>query len=431
LQLNQFIFYSKIIMRTFTNLAHGFKLFARVAGLPNDQRGSVTLLAGMMVFMVTIFGIIAFDTNMAIHNRIVAQNAVDSAADAAALWQARSCNILQQLNNLHFDVDEAAAIAEGTAALACVASAALLAAELAADVFFGAGEATIRPIRMVTCVACDALPFIDLGQQLFYKAIMPVQQTIVDVTPFLVFGYANANAFGSGADPLLQSVTDYLASVGSALGSIIPGLGSVGSLLNGVGGTIGSALGSIPIYAAPLDPSSLELSVKRRDNDGSMPLNFPSFIGDAAEVAADIGCTDSIPPFETAKSTAEGLGWDGSYGWDDQYFFGHPGFMTWIAGKQKHDEVLGLGNLKWLNGGMVNQDYKQNADQVSKTEYTGDVNSSNNNPLQIPAFVAIASSEVEGSTVIAHGDVNAQGKIIKVFLPGGSPTPADKFFIYH
>ena len=76
----------------------------------------------MMVFLVTIFAVIAFDTNMAIHNRILAQNAVDSAAESAALWQARGCNLEQQLNNLHYDVDEAACIAEGVAAGACIAA---------------------------------------------------------------------------------------------------------------------------------------------------------------------------------------------------------------------------------------------------------------------------------------------------------------------
>ena len=97
------------------NTGDGFKLLNRVEALRSDQRGSLTLLAGMMVFLVTMFGIIALDTNMAIYNRIVAQNAVDSAADSAALWQARGCNLLQNLNNLHYDVDEALGIAEDVA----------------------------------------------------------------------------------------------------------------------------------------------------------------------------------------------------------------------------------------------------------------------------------------------------------------------------
>jgi hypothetical protein len=57
-------------------------------------------------------------------------------------------------------------------------------------------------------------------------------------------------------------------------------------------------------------------------------------------------------------------------------------------------------------------------------------------PLQIPGFVALASSQIEGTPVIAHGDVDARGKLIKVYLPsssGGSPTAVDQapYFIYH
>jgi hypothetical protein len=413
------------------NSSDGFKLIARIKALRSDQCGSVTLLAGMMVFLVSIFGIIALDTNKAISNRIIAQNAVDSAADSAALWQARGCNMLQQLNNLHYDVDTAACIAEGVAAGACIASAALLAAEIAADVFFGAGEA-LRPIRIVTCVVCATLPFIDLGQQLFYAVIMPVQQAIVDVTPFLAFGYANANAYGSGADPLLQVAVQYLAGLGSAVAGIIPGLDSVSSLFSGVAGAIGSALGSVPIYAAPLDPTSLELYVKKKDNDGSPPLKWPEAVGIAGEIAGYIGCEDVPTPYAEAESLAKDAQWDGTWGWDDQYFFGHPGFMTWIAGKKQQDELLGFGKMKWLNGSMLNSDYNQNGAQVSKLMYVGSNTATGNNPLQIPAFVAIASSEVEGTTVICHGDVNAAGKIIKVYFPGGSsPTAGDDFFIYH
>jgi hypothetical protein len=402
----------------------GFRLFAKVEKLRGDENGSLTLLTGMMVFLVTIFGVIAFDTNMAIHNRIVAQNAVDSAAESAALWQARGCNMLQQLNNLHYTVDEAACIAEGVAAGACIAAAALLVAELAADAFFGAGEATIRPIRMGVCQACDLLPLIDVGQQLFYKAIMPVEQAIVDVTPFLAFGYANANAYGSGADPLLATVSDYIAGVGTAVGQAIPALQSVSSIISGIGGAISSALGSIPIYAAPLDPTSLELYVKKRDNDSKPPLYWPAAVGIAGEVAGYAACTDAIPfDFEEANSAADELSWDDSYGWNDQYFFGWPGFMTWIAGKDKKDELLGLGNLTWLNGG-------QNG---STNMYTGSATGGSGSAgvLQIPAFVALASSQIQGTPVIMHGDVDAVSTLIKVYMPGSSPTSAEKFFIYH
>jgi len=413
------------------NLSDGFKLLARVEALRSDQRGSLTLLAGMMVFLVTIFGVLAFDTNMAIYNRIVAQNAVDSAADSAALWEARGCNMLQNLNNLHYTIDLGLGIAEDAAAAACIVSAALLAAELVADAFFGAGEATIRPARMITCTVCDTMPFIDLAQQLFYAMIMPVEQAIVDATPYIAFANANACARGSGADTVGDAIGGALSTVLSSIGVSMPGV-------SGISSAISSVLGAIPIYAVPLDPNDFGLLdpedkglyVKKKDNNG-WPLDQPEWVGIAGDVGGYIGCEDlgAPPPLEEAEEDAKSLDWDGTYGWDDQYFFGWPGFSTWIAGKKQQDELLGLGNLVWLNGGMKNSDYLQNADQVSKTMWTGSVTGKGN--LQIPGYVAIASSQIQGTPVICHGAADAKGTLIKVYLPGSSPTSVEDYFIYH
>lgn len=411
--------------------ADGFRLVSRARSLRGDERGSLTLLAGMMVFLVTIFGIIAFDTNMAIYNRIVAQNAVDSAADSAALWQARGCNLLQQLNNLHYDVDIAACIAEGVAATACIASAALLVAELAADVFFGAGE-SLRPARMVTCLVCDTLPWIDYAQQLFYKAIMPIEQAIVDVTPYIAFGYANACAQGSGADRLGDALSGGIQGLLSALGINSSGLDSIG-------GAVSSILGAIPIYAIPLDlsdfglfdPENKGLYVKKKDNDGSPPLKWPEAVGEAGDIAGLIGCEDADYPYADSKDEADSAGWDGTWGWDDQYYFGHPGYSTWIAGKAQRPELLALGNLRWLNGGSPPTEVEYAFNQQNLPMYTGSA-TGGGTALQIPGFIAIASSQVEGTPVICHGDVDAAGKLIKVYIPlGSSPTAGEDLFIYH
>ena len=410
----------------------------RLAKLRGDERASVTLLTGMMVFLAAIFGIITIDTSMAIHNRIVTQNAVDSAADAAALWQARGCNMLQELNNLHYDVDEALAIAEGISAGACIASTVLLAAELAADIFFGAGEA-LRPVRYATCnLGCNPLPLIDYLQDLFYQAIMPIQQAIVDATPYVAFGYANACAKGAGADPLAAALPDALNGVLAQVGLNLPSLSSIGGGVSGV-------LGSIPIYAMPLDPDSFGLFdpkdkglfVTRRNNDGNPPLKWPELVGQIGDAAGVIGCSDALPiPYPEAKDAVVSSGWDGNWGWDDQYFFGHPGFSTWIAGKTHRDELLALGNLRWLNGGTPPAEMDYMLGQSNLPMFNDSVTSNNGTPLTIPGFLALASSQVEGTPVVEHGDVDARGKLIKVFLPstsGGSPTAVDTapYFIYH
>jgi hypothetical protein len=364
------------------------------------------LLAAMMVFLGTIFSILAFDTNMAIYNRVTAQNAVDSAADSAALWQARGCNLEQQLNNLHYDVDLAGCIAEGIATAACVASGVLLVAE--AIPFIGAAAAAAR---VGTCIACNFLPEIDYAQDLFYQALMPTQEAIKDAIPFLAFANANACAKGSGADTLGDAIQGAVSGIVANLGVGIPDLGSIG-------GAVGSALGSIPIYAAPLDPSSLKLFVERKSTDDA-PWDWPSEIGDAGEIAGDIGCPESFP---TNVNAVKSSGWDGNWGWKDDYYFGNPGFMTWVAGKAKKDK-LPLGDLKW-----VNDTKRVNANTIDKVIYTGDVLDPKGK-LEIPGFVAFASSQVEGNPVVSHGDVDAQGKLISLHFSASST--GDKFFIFH
>jgi len=424
--------------KTTQNTSDGFKLIAQVHHLRSDQRGSITLLAGMMVFLVSIFGIIAFDTNMAIYNRIIAQNAADSAADSAALWQARGCNLLQELNNLHYDVDIAGCVLEGVSSFACVTAVALLALE--AVPIIGEAAAVALPI---VCIACDLLPVEDVAQHGFYDALMPLQQGIVDATPFLAFANANANAAGCGADNLLTVAPAYLQSVGSAIGQAIPALSSVTTMFSSVLGAIGGALGStgITIYAMPLDPTSLELYVKKTDNDGSPPLNWPTIVPEIGNAAGMIGCEeddysgieDSVHNNSEGDSRDNSDGYHPTWGWNDQYFKGYPGFMTWVAGKTNRDELLGFGDMKWLNGGMLNSDYNANGAAVSKLMYTGgNTASGTHTKLQIPAFIAIASSQVQGTPVICHGDVDARGTLIKVYFPGGSsPTPGENFFIYH
>lgn len=396
-----------------------FKLVARIEALRSDQRGSLTLLAGMMIFLVTIFGVIAFDTNMAIYDRIVAQNAVDAAADSAALWQARGCNLQQKLNDLHWKVDTAGCIAESLAEAAC-ALAAVETALLAVPIADVAAEAALPP----TCfVGCDPLPVIDVGQHIFYDALMPIQQGIVTIWPLQVYAKANECAEGSGADYLPNVVTHYTGGLLSALGVGNIDLGSI------------PGAGSLPIYAFPINPLSLQLYVDKKDNNGDMPLKYPSWIPSAANDVGEVVCAEyGYDIASEAHQNSEGDDRDNSdgyhpnWGWNDQYFYGNPQYMTWIAGKDQRDELLGLGKLAWLNGGQ------KTADEVSKVMYIGGVNATGGTPLTIPAFIAIASSQSEGDAVMHYsGDVNnfvwAHPQLIKVYLSG--ETTVNSIGIYH
>jgi hypothetical protein len=391
-----------------------FKLALKMESVRSDERGSLTLLAGMMVFLVTIFAIIAFDTNKAIYDRIVAQNAVDAAADSAALWQARGCNLEQMLNNLHYDVNTVACAAEGVATAGCVASAVFDVLQYVPFCEWAAGA------LQVSCVVCDALPVIDRLQHLFYKILMPLQQGIADVTPFLAFGYANANAYGSGANNIFDSVFQTATEYFTDGVSMIPGTdpGTLNNTFKSLDSIVNSTLGQIPIYAMPLNPKNLSLDVSTNDNNGSPPLYWPptvAQIGDAIGVVACVesdyeGVLEAMGYTPAGDDGRTGTTYQPKWGWNDQYYFGNPGYTTWIAGVTKADEILGLGNLVWLN------DYDQN---TPNSMYWGSATTNGNAvvPIVIPSYVAVASSQVEGDTVVCNGSADAVSWLIPVIIP--------------
>ena len=427
-----------------------FRLDQKVQGLRSDERGSLTLLAGMMVFLVTIFTMVAFDTNKAIYDRIVAQNAVDAAADSAALWQARACNLLQELNNIHYTADETAAYAEVASGIACILADGFMVTQavLLDSVLLAEFAPAALAAREASCVVCDQLPGIDVYQNMLYNAIMDIQYGIICVDPYLVFGYANACAEGSGANSILAVATSGLQSFCSLVGISIPDLSSITGVL-----------GNIPIYAVPLDPSAVGildppntgLYVKPKTNSG-FPLSWPDAVGQAGEVAGDIGCSEEsaddpdapmpnplpliYPPpfvgyFDTASEAHDSYdktdpiqvsGTTSTWGWNDDYYFGWPGYMTWVAGVTNHNELLNLGNLAWLNGGnnVPATFYTKNSpikDQASMPIYTGQAEINTSTPLTIPTYIAIASSQVEGDTVVCNGNADAVPVLIRVYLP--------------
>jgi hypothetical protein len=229
--------------------------------------------------------------------------------------------------------------------------------------------------------------------------------------------------------------------------SMIPGVSasSLQGALGSIDSIISSTVGQIPIYAFPLDPTSLELYVNPTNNN-SFPLNWPTEVPEAGNIAGEIGCAEAFYPDieDTVHNNSEGDSRDNSdgfhptWGWADQYEFGNPGYMTWIAGVTNRDELLHLGSLSWLNGGMkVSGDYNANGAAVSKLMYTGGVNGNSGgySKFQIPAFLAIASSQVEGTPVIEKGNVDAKGYLIKVYIPTGTDSPGTgipfPFTIYH
>jgi len=416
--------------------------FTRVRNLRSDDRGSVLLLTAMMAFLVTIFAIVSLNTSEAIHRRITAQNAADAAADAAALWQARGCNLLQYLNNLHYAIDSALAFVEMTQYAACIGAGV---ARVLAFFSFGAAEAAVSPL----CAWCNLAPNVDRVQPTAKDSILLIQAGIDTAIPLVVLYAANVAAKESKADPLAEVVKQYsldslkqLSKLGAP--DVLQKLGLSGGSLDELkkDANNSSWLKEIPIFAYPLDttqgwlpPANLSLHVERTEGKG-YPWEFAQGSDVAGQVmlaGALVGAALAIPhcnPFleyvvdvgqveqiaDTLSDDAnelKGVEISLNYGWGgasekEYYYWGNPGYMTWIAGKVGRSEVTGLGFLRWLKGGSPP---KGAADLPM---YTGPIASSDH--LAIPAFIALASSQVEGDPVIAKGKANAEGKLIRVFL---------------
>ena len=398
----------------------------RVRYLRWDESGSVMLLSGMMVFLLTILALFALNTNKAIYNRIVAQNAADAAAETAALWQARGCNLLQHLNNIHYDVDKTLMWAETGAGIACgVAIFAAPAAKAAtAAGWTGIGAAVAGALEFtatVSCGACAVAPIIDQAQAIIYKVIKPLKAVVVTIFPALEFLYANEIAGQAGADDLIKDVLpSYSAGILKVFGAPIHGEIDENSLLH----KLSAGLHSLPghVYAFPLDPSALLLHATRKQGKNP-PWNWDAnWVGLAYESGYQ-ACTmfppSVFPPLLAAGKLDPG---ENTWGWADEYYSGHPGFMTWIAGKKAQPELAGLGFLRWLNGGSRTSEVPYAfINQSSLPMYADDVREGDSSKwLKIPGFIAIASSQVEGTPVVPHcdsGDVDSRARLIPVYFP--------------
>jgi hypothetical protein len=383
------------------------KPFIRVRHLRSDDSGNMMLLSGMMAFLFTIFALISSDTSQAIYNRIIAQNSVDAAADAAALWQARGCNMIQNLNNYHYEANQFFATTEATALNACPFAAVLR----LASAFPGAAAAA-----QVMCVACGSAPIWDDAQNATAFAILKEQQWITTVTPYIALAAANDAAQGSGADELMTSASAWLNQSATSIGLPLPDLSGITSTLGNILGYLG-----ITVYALPLDPKSLELGVNPVSKDlikGS-PWTFgPCSVDVVARKIA--GCWGPDHPSSTLQQEEEQN--SQNWGWkQDQYYVGHPGYMTWIAGKTSQPELAGLGFLKWLNPDATTPSENSNLPM-----YEGSSLSSSS--LEIPAFIAFASSQVDGAPGTTWNGVgmddekprsaNAAPYLIPVYIPG-------------
>jgi hypothetical protein len=404
------------------------KPFVKARNLRSDEGGNVMLLTGMMAFLVTIFAVMAADTSQAIYNRIIAQNSVDAAADAAALWQARGCNMVQNENNWHCEANQFFATTEANALNACALAALLQACSYLP--YIGAVCAALKAFPV--CPACESAPIWDDAQNATAKAILTEQEWITTTIPYITLAAANDAAQGSGADELFTSASQWVNQSAASIGLPLPDLTDIGSALGNILAQFG-----LTVYALPLDPTSLELGVTNKVGKDS-PWHFgPCRVEINIGETPVIGCGLDAPSLDLGPEkqyTVDTInGQQDNWGWyDDQYYAGQPGFMTWITGKTNQPTVLGL--LRWLNPNPTPPaEIPYWMSQSDLPMYNGAVLSVSN--LQIPAFIAFASSQVDGAPgttwngVVTNGPANAYPYLIPVYFPGFGPGTS--IGIYH
>ncbi|MDR3457096.1 MAG: pilus assembly protein TadG-related protein [Verrucomicrobiae bacterium] len=397
------------------------KLFAilesRIRRLRDDQNGSVLLLSGIMAFMVAILGVFAVDTGQAIYNRIVAQNAADAAAETAALWQARGLNLVQQLNNFHYVFNVTLFGVEAGQLATCLSTPQTEANEHAAcsiGALLSGGASCPPAIRAMThaCRECTKAGPNNDYQKSVAQQILAMQQSMTYTFPLLTLTYASQAAQQSGADDLSIVVPQYASKIGSQIGLSFPSLPAVN------------------VFAFPINPASVSLNVQQVDGK-YFPwrwslVNLPSDDTRADEMVAKVAALVawetgrifcSTDPFQLGQFIGQFGGHDtpDDWGWRDKYYQGHPGYMTWAAGKTNQTELAGLGLLRWVNGGApaAPVHYKfMNQDGLLMYVGTGLDSTS---PLMVPPLIAVASSQVEGTGVIGK-----DGSLFKGFSSLGS-----------
>lgn len=391
-----------------------FKPFVRARLLRSDDSGNVMLLSGMMAFLFTIFALISTNTSQAIYNRIIAQNSVDAAADAAALWQARGCNMLQNLNNYHYEANSFFAKTEANALNAC--SLAALLEILRYLPYVGTAAGALKDYAV--CPACRTAPVWDDAQNTTASAILSEQEWVATTVPWIAWAAASDAAQGAGADATIASFAAWLNQWPAVFGvQSPPAFNGVGSLLTAASSSASTVMNYLGIgYAFPLKPTSLSLGVTAVAGHSS-PWKFKRCSTEIGLGKLVCGLDDPTLNRGPESQYAQNWGWDG-----DKYYQGRPGYMTWVVGKTNQTTVLGF--LRWLNPSPTQPaavGYWLN--QSGVTMYNGSVTASAS--LEIPAFIAVASSQVDGKPgtewkglVENSSDNYAYPYLIPVYIPG-------------
>jgi hypothetical protein len=371
----------------------------KIRQVPHDESGSVLLLSGMMTFLIAIMAIYAVDTSQVIYNRITSQNAADAASETAALWQARGLNMEQEINFFHYFFNQSVFVAEWSHLVACYKTGPDY-TDFIECIFPPACAAAIAQLRS-DCDSCKKALSDNQYQADKSESILNLQSTLSYIFPLLEVAFASQAAQQSGADPILNVTANYLGNAFSILPSPLNNLSGINLP------SLPSGLSSFNLYAMPINPTSVSFNIVQKQGGywpwkwtfvGPQLGSFDQYLMKAGAVFGwGIACAGCWVVGD--EPDLSGL-LPSSWGWSDSYYIGHPGYMTWVAGKTNETELAGLGNIRWLNPNPsppAEISYWMN--QSNLPMYTKSFTSSSS--LPIPAVIGLATSQVEGMGVTA------------------------------
>lgn len=430
----------------------------RMRRLRRDDEAQVMVLVAIMVFMVALFTLSTGNISRLLYKRVRAQTAVDAAADAYALWQARSFNLEQHGNDLLFDAHLAWMVQH---LLVCL-------------------ERYNCPNNWCTDVDCVWIPFVgdvcidwdapyncasavknccrDINNQLadierqqasFTETMQIMQAGVNSFGPVIGWLEANAVAAANGADPLLDGPLE--TALENIFDTVAPGAD-----LDAIIAALKAIPGAGDVYALPMNPlAAIDLGL-RRQGESVMPMfPFPpyqvggpcfvmltSLVGlpDATgESINDIWCLlsdcggflpisvhsrggvsplPSLNPPRLGKIASmlanggyEGCDYDcvrattdfpqtyQKCGWSTPFYWGIPQDNTWIAGREGGNISPILQNMPWMNPTFAGDpdvaiSYSQSDDFAFTT------GPAKTTEFMNPPFVVMSTSRAFGSPIL-------------------------------
>lgn len=245
----------------------------RFVSLASDERGVAFYYTAIILFFILSILTVIYDVSRVSEKKTQMQVAADAAALEMAVWQARGMNMVQNLNDEIYDIDEALTIIYGIAGGITAAGIALEALSWIPVI----GEALEAAGEILEALAAVMAQVAYYTHKLFVVCFLGPLRTFY-VYGSMLFGYIGANnvAYANGAERIIPKITG-----GSGGGGIIHEI--IGFIKREINDMTGQFV-AIGIPTSPYAAIYLPLS---QEDAKSLPLNVknPEGVGGKAWTA--------------------------------------------------------------------------------------------------------------------------------------------------